>query len=493
METSITLQRTLTGLGLGLLVALGVACDGDGGEGGDGSGIRAPGAAAALLGAWRPATGRTDLTCGDATLVQPAFGETLVEADANGTVQVTTSDGCALAYRVGGDGAQALPDQACDVVTARGPGRQTLSKGALRGLRDGEARLEAEGRVEGTWGACTFALRAALTRQGDALALAAPTVVASFAAGTFLESVANTAAGWLVVAQQGDATRLVRVDPSGAASTAADFPPKTLGTIAIDGRAVVHVTVGGLADPSVAAGVARLEGSTLVMEAELPAGASPNGIAVDASDTLYVADSALGRVWRLRPGATTPEIWAEGGPLAFDPALGFPGPNGIKVAGGQVYVSNPSKLHVVRIPLRPDGSAGDPSILVDGIGVDDFAVDPAGNLYATTHPLNSLVLVRGDGTARVLLGADEGMWGPTAAVLGAAPGGGQALYVVTDGNVFGAQLPPPLRRSDATFEAQLLRVELGDLPGVLTVPVGDAAARRTALAQLLARRPPSTP
>ena len=51
------------------------------------------------------------------------------------------------------------------------------------------------------------------------------------------------------------------------------------------------------------------------------------------------------------------EIWAAGPELAQLPN-GLPGPNGLKLFEGELYVSNPSQSTVVAVRVRPDGTAG---------------------------------------------------------------------------------------------------------------------------------------
>lgn len=80
-----------------------------------------------------------------------------------------------------------------------------------------------------------------------------------------------------------------------------------------------------------------------------------NDIAVDAGGSAYVTDSLSARILRLRPGATTLEVWAQ------DPRWEVKGPqlDGIAVMeDGTVYANLFEGDGLYRIERQPDGSAG---------------------------------------------------------------------------------------------------------------------------------------
>jgi hypothetical protein len=49
--------------------------------------------------------------------------------------------------------------------------------------------------------------------------------------------------------------------------------------------------------------------------------------------------SALGVIWRVSDQGGTAQVWASGEELAVE-GVGLPGPNGLKLFEGEVYVSN---------------------------------------------------------------------------------------------------------------------------------------------------------
>jgi sugar lactone lactonase YvrE len=187
--------------------------------------------------------------------------------------------------------------------------------------------------------------------------------------------------------------------------------------------------------------------------AALPLAALPNGI-VHHHDYVYVADSALGVVWRVSDEGGTAELWASGAELAPEPN-GLPGPNGLKLFKGELYVSNPSQSTIVAIGVEPDGSAGASRIHTSGVFCDDFAFDVHGRLYCGTDPFDTLLRIAPDGSVETLLTAVDGLDGPTAVAFGHR-GDRFELYVTNAAFPF-FPVPPPRRPS-------LMRVAL-DVPG----------------------------
>ena len=158
---------------------------------------------------------------------------------------------------------------------------------------------------------------------------------------------------------------------------------------------------------------------TATLLANLPGSALPNGIALHRGQ-LYVADS-FGLVWRVPATGGTAEVWADDPLLKPAPNAAFPGPNGLQVFLGEIYVSNSDQGTILAIPIKPNGTAGRIRVhatLPDDLGCDDFAFDILGNLYCTTDPFNKLLRIFPDGSFTTLLTATDGLDGPTAAAFG---------------------------------------------------------------------------
>jgi hypothetical protein len=83
---------------------------------------------------------------------------------------------------------------------------------------------------------------------------------------------------------------------------------------------------------------------------EIRDGGLCNDFVTAADSTVYATDTELGRIIRLKPGATAPDVWAS------DP--GLVGSDGITFAGGKLYFNNVRKNLLQRIEINADGSSG---------------------------------------------------------------------------------------------------------------------------------------
>ena len=429
------------------------------------------GALVELQGDWKASAGAIIGVCGPRGIpyLEPLTSAPLV-ISGDHPYQFAFANGCVLDFTPTATGAVLEQASACTAELLLGELTLDVATASF-GLRsDDEAELHAVLDASDSTGlACSLTLSGEFTRDAGPQPVE---VIAELQAGDFIEGIERDAAGntWIVSLGPSGAG-LFRIDPLGARSLAAPFPPGTLGTIVIDADHRLFTTVFPAQDPSGPRAIAELVDGALLTRAELPADSLPNGITADLDGNLYVADSLGGRVFRRQPGASTAEVWAAGGLLAADPTIpGFPGPNGLQVFGGQLYVSNPSQLALMRIPIAEDGSAGAIKPVASGVGIDGFAIDVEGRIWGTTHPFNGIVLVRPDGTTRLMRDVDDGLWGPTDAVFGASSSDGGSLFVVTDGNIFGSLLPPPLSPASQLVPAQLLRIDTDSFGAPLPGP-----------------------
>jgi hypothetical protein len=171
-------------------------------------------------------------------------------------------------------------------------------------------------------------------------------------------------------------------------------------------------------------GLASLNGVYLTLPdgttsriAPLPAGSLANGIAENfTTGTLYVTDSALGKVWTVSAGGGTPTTWASGPLLAG--VKGF-GANGLKLHDGALYVSNTSQGTLLRIPVLKDGKAGPITVVAKGLpSIDDFAFIPGtNNVIAALNFANEVAYVKANGTHTILLTVANGLENPSAVAI----------------------------------------------------------------------------
>ncbi len=284
-------------------------------------------------------------------------------------------------------------------------------------------------------------------------------VMMTFEPGEFMESVKSDSKGNIYVTSM-LRSEITKLTPAGERSLFAALPtvrPDGLpGLLCIDFDkddnmyATVHSP-----DPS-KHGIWRIDADGNGEPfAPMPPFSVPNGLDIDEHGNIYVADSIPGAVWKIKAGTNKAEIWLKHPYVAQRPFIGqFPGPNGVRLSKGYLYVAVSDQALFVRVPIKKDGSAGTPEIVATGVPGDDFDIDAEGNAYLTTHPFNTVIKVRPDGSRAVVGSVPEGIVGPTAAAFGRAEGDRDSLYVISDGGVF-APLP------DRPLTPNLVRLKTG--------------------------------
>ncbi len=158
-----------------------------------------------------------------------------------------------------------------------------------------------------------------------------------------------------------------------------------------------------------------------------------NGMSALADGTILVADSITGTIWRLDPSARTITPWFRAEFLAQPPDMeGFqPGANGLKQAGGHLYVSNSARGAIGRIGIGADGAPiGQLEPVVETGGVDDFWIDPDGAIVFATHG-DTLGKLAPEGARSELLAA--GCDACTAVAPRTGPDGPERIVLTTGG------------------------------------------------------------
>jgi len=215
------------------------------------------------------------------------------------------------------------------------------------------------------------------------------------------------------------AHQVARVTPQGTVTILATLPAATTGTAAVSGIVQVpdgtlyvnYVDIGGTES-----GIWRISPDGAAEQvAALPGAKFLNGLALDPrTGALFATDSTLGAVWKVWPRTGKAEIWTSGTEL--QPGTSGFGANGLKVHHRSVWVSNSSQGTLLRIPIRPDGTAGSAVVAASGLpSIDDFAFTGTGDtLLAVQNQLNQAELVMPDGTSRTVLTAADGLSTPSA-------------------------------------------------------------------------------
>jgi len=185
----------------------------------------------------------------------------------------------------------------------------------------------------------------------------------------------------------------------------------------------------------------------------------PNGIALDKRGNVYVTDTIGGAVWRAPADGGAATKWFESPLLLGDGSFnfGFPlGANGIAYQQNELVVGNTEKGRLLRIAINPDGSAGDSSLLAEGLAllaVDGITFDVHGNVWACVIAQSTIVSVSPGGAVTTIATAADGLdWASSLAfgkntdlwVVNFAigpPGGPGPAVLMLDAGVKGQPLP----------------------------------------------------
>ena len=138
--------------------------------------------------------------------------------------------------------------------------------------------------------------------------------------------------------------------------------------------------------------------------------AAANGIAQDEERDLFVSDSFLGTITKVRPDGSSSQVWAQSPLLTTTGTPPF-GANGVAFDREQryLYVANTGDSRILRIAVRDDGTAGPVEIFADGAtidasqlttqalhGADGIMFDVRGNLYVCANQANEIQVLSPD-------------------------------------------------------------------------------------------------
>jgi sugar lactone lactonase YvrE len=233
------------------------------------------------------------------------------------------------------------------------------------------------------------------------------------------------------------ARQVAQVGTDGSVTILATLPASATGTgtaagivRAPDGTLYVNYNAGSQS------GIYRIPpaGGTPVEVVALPDVKDLNDLAADwGQDALYATDSSGGTVWKVSLRTGTASVWAQGVDLQSKTSgsSGL-GANGIQVHNAAVWVSNTDKGTLLRIPFRPNGTAGAITTKATGLtAIDNFAFTGQGDtVLAALNYVNQVAVVYPDGTHQTVLTAADGLSNPTDVAVR-----GSTAYV-TDGAYF---------------------------------------------------------
>ena len=207
---------------------------------------------------------------------------------------------------------------------------------------------------------------------------------------------------------------------------------------------------------------------------------SLNGSCLIGPQTILIADSLAGLIWRVDlpndGGTPVARVWLRHESMGNYPGQmkpEQPGVNGIRYAAklGYLYYTATAKKVFMRVQVNAETleAVGEPEHVSAGRMADDFCIDEnAGVAYVTTHRENTIDCVSlnpAKNSDRFIVAGNplnEELIGPSSAAWSRLPGEyGKVAFVTTDGGA-ASPLPDGIRRP-----ARLLRVELPEPPAAL--------------------------
>lgn len=295
------------------------------------------------------------------------------------------------------------------------------------------ARRRAPGRAATTIAALAVVLAALLAMPGATFAL----TVFDPAQGELPENIAIDHDGvtYVTLAPRGEIRRIAR---NGTQSTVAQISTPGAGFgplgLAFDRSRQLFAAVATF-DPATS-GVYRVnEGRPSTRIAGSEAIVLPNALAFDDDATMYASDSVAGAVYAI-PRKGSARQWIADPLLAGDGSFGFGvplGANGLAYRDGSLYVAVTEHGRIVRIPIRPDGSAGRPHVVAESamlVGADGIAFDARGNLYVLANVQNALVRMARGGALQTIATAADGLDFPAGLAFGRGPLDHRSVFIV---------------------------------------------------------------
>jgi sugar lactone lactonase YvrE len=133
-----------------------------------------------------------------------------------------------------------------------------------------------------------------------------------------------------------------------------------------------------------------------------------NDFVVGPDKALYISDTYGAKIWRLRPGATAPEMFSDDRTLY--------GIDGITFLGDALYENNVIFNKLYRVPVEASGKAGKPvDIWMDKpVKGPDGMRAANGKLFLTENGAGKIDMVTVSGDTAIITVLQEGLATPTA-------------------------------------------------------------------------------
>jgi sugar lactone lactonase YvrE len=135
----------------------------------------------------------------------------------------------------------------------------------------------------------------------------------------------------------------------------------------------------------------------------------PDDIEIDSQGNVYLTDLTYAGIWKISSDGKKVEMWSSHPLLNWSPTpySGFPlGVNVLVIDKEEkhIYAATDGDPMVVKVPIKPDGSAGEATVISRGHSpFDGIEFDDRGNIYVSEILRNELWVLSPDGSQRMLI------------------------------------------------------------------------------------------
>jgi sugar lactone lactonase YvrE len=139
----------------------------------------------------------------------------------------------------------------------------------------------------------------------------------------------------------------------------------------------------------------------------------PDDVAIDSNGNVYMTDLTYAGIWKISPNGKKVDLWSAHPLLNWSskPYSGLPlGVNDLALDKQEknIYAVTDGDPMVLRIPIKDDGTAGDPVALPSGFSAfDGITLDGKGNIYVSEILLNQIWVLSPDGSQRILIATKQ--------------------------------------------------------------------------------------